>query len=218
MIQALTAGSTPLERNITTTDASPRSPYRRCREGKPLQCRDDVPDKIRDQLVAEEQQRLERYAPASASTPFPPINITNVLPSSHQPSMASSVDSSTHTIAGKTSFRSLEIPGTLDTAVQLYSNWQQSNFTREDPKADVQTACDTALNEGLDLEQIYTDQDYEFFVCKGVKRGVDRPVFRSLATWLVAFLVHPIYFRDLLIFGIGTRTPNSSDRKIGISS
>jgi len=62
-------------------------------QGDTLQSHDDVPEYIREQLVAEEQQRLERLpnAPANAATPLPPINITNVLPSSHQPSIAGSV-------------------------------------------------------------------------------------------------------------------------------
>jgi hypothetical protein len=64
-------------------------------QGNSLQSHDDVPDHTREQLVAEEQQRLARQpnAPANAPTPLPPINITNMLPSSHQPSIAGSVDS-----------------------------------------------------------------------------------------------------------------------------
>jgi hypothetical protein len=92
-----------------------------------------------------------------------------VLPSSHQTSTASSVDSSTYLGAAITSFHPLDLPGTLDTAVQLYSKWQQSNFTDETMKIDVQKACDAALAEGLDIEQMYTDQDYEFLVQKGVR-------------------------------------------------
>jgi hypothetical protein len=46
---------------------------------------------IANKLFAEEQQRLERQPKStSCSTPFPPINITNVSPpSSHQSPMAS---------------------------------------------------------------------------------------------------------------------------------
>jgi hypothetical protein len=54
-------------------------------QGSPLRSHNDVPRYIREQLLAKEQQRLERQPnlPASAPTPFPPINITNVLPASY---------------------------------------------------------------------------------------------------------------------------------------
>ncbi|MCJ1309530.1 hypothetical protein MMC25_003190 [Agyrium rufum] len=132
---------------------------------------------------AGEQLGLERHAPTSAPTPFPPITIINVLPSSHQPSIASFVDSLTHLEAGKTSFRSVNIPGILDAAVQLYSKWQQSNLIKEDLKTDGQIACDAALDEVLDLEQTYTDQNYKIFALKGVKRGVARRFVHDIAEW-----------------------------------
>jgi hypothetical protein len=76
-------------------------------------------------------------------------------------------------VTGVTSFCSLNIPGTFDSAVISYSQWLQSNFTREDLKLEVQKVCDAPLDEGMDLEQIYTDQDPDFFIQeKQVKRGV----------------------------------------------
>jgi hypothetical protein len=39
-------------------------------------------------------------------------------------------------------------------------------------KAEFQKACDVALADGLDLEQIHKDQDPRFFTDKGVKIGV----------------------------------------------
>jgi hypothetical protein len=154
-------------------------------QGNILRSHDDVPEYIREQLVAEEQQRNERQPkqPATAPTPYPPISITNVLPSSHQTSTASSVDSSTYSGAAPTSFHKLDLPGTLDAAVRLYSEWQQSNFDDEAIKIDVQKARDAALAEGLDLEQMYTDQDHEFFVQKGVRRGVARRYIHDIAEW-----------------------------------
>jgi hypothetical protein len=63
-------------------------------------------------------------------------------------------------------------------AVRLYSEWQQSNVTDADWKIDVQKACDVTIEDGLDLEQIYTDDDPDFFIKKGVKkRGVARRLF-----------------------------------------
>jgi hypothetical protein len=153
--------------------------------GHSVQGHEDVPDDIRERLVTEEQQRLERQpkVPVNAATPFPPINITNVLPSSQQPSIAGSVESSTQPEAGCCHFQSLNIQGFSDVAVQRYSEWQQSKVAREDLKADVVKACEAALDDGLDLEQVHADQDPEFFILKGVKRGVARRFIHDIPEW-----------------------------------
>jgi hypothetical protein len=44
-----------------------------------------------------------------------------------------------------------------DVAVRLYSEWQQSKVVNETLKTEFQKACDIALNDGLDLEQVYED-------------------------------------------------------------
>jgi hypothetical protein len=51
-------------------------------EGNKLENHDDVPDDVRQELYAVEQQRLERQQqPAhQASKSMPPIHITNVMP------------------------------------------------------------------------------------------------------------------------------------------
>jgi hypothetical protein len=154
-------------------------------QGNTLRSHDDVPEHVREQLFAEEWQRLERQPnlPVSAPTPFPPINITNVLPASHQSSIASSVDSSTSLKAHPANIISLDIPGPRDVAVRLYSEWQQSNVADERLKTEFQKACDVSLDDGLDLEQVYEDQDPEFFIQSGVKRGVARRFVRDIAGW-----------------------------------
>jgi len=63
----------------------------------------------------------------------------------------------------------LDVPGFLDTAVEEYSNWQQSRVKREDQKDDIQKMCDTALEHGLDVQQLYEDQDPDFFISRGIK-------------------------------------------------
>jgi hypothetical protein len=69
-------------------------------QGNTLWSHDDVLEYIREQLFAEEQQRLDRRPnlPLNVSTPFPPVDITNVLPSSHQSSITDSVDTSTTSV------------------------------------------------------------------------------------------------------------------------
>ena len=91
------------------------------------------------------------------------------------------MDSSTPLVAYFFSFSLLDILGPLDVAVRLYSEWQQLNVTDASWKIDIQTACDVAIDDGLDLEQIYTDNDPDFFIKNGVKkRGVARRFVRDI--------------------------------------
>jgi len=41
-----------------------------------------------------------------------------------------------------------------------------------------------ALDDGLDLEQVYEDQDPEFFIRSGMKQGVARPFVNNNAGWV----------------------------------
>jgi hypothetical protein len=59
-------------------------------------------------------------------------------------------------------------------AVKMYREWQQSNVIDETLKGEFRKACDATLNDGLDLEQVYEDQDPNFYIQSGVKRGVAR--------------------------------------------
>lgn len=100
-------------------------------QGGQLRTHDDVPEDIRQQLYAEEQQQVERQQKTTkASVPsLPPITITNVLPGTP------------HSIATQPvvtpSTPRLVIPGFLDTALEEYSGWQQSRVRSESRKADI---------------------------------------------------------------------------------
>jgi len=155
-------------------------------QGGILQSHNDVPNNIREQLFAEEQERLERRPQqlVSCPTPFPPINITNVLPSSsNQSPLAVSGDSTVASVIGSTGIVDLEIPGPRDVAVKLYSEWQQSKVVDETLKIEFQKACDIALDDGLDLEQISEDQDPGLFIQSGVKRGIARRFVADIDRW-----------------------------------
>lgn len=147
-----------------------------------LQSHDDVPDDLREQLYREEQQDLEhqrkRRAPSLAS--YPPINITNVLPG--QVSAGYSTLESTE-VEPLRHFVHLQIPGPRDVAVKRYSDWQCSQVTDRTLKMEYKKACDLTLADGLDLELVFEDQDAEFYVEKGVKRGVARRFVRDIENW-----------------------------------
>lgn len=159
-----------------------RSMIKRVEEGHILQTHDDVPRDIREQLYAEEHQDLERQRKRTASSPagYPPINITNVMPGQSPPAETSFSTASTP--ASRASTR-LDIPGLRDMAVRRYSDWQCSQVGDESLKTEYQKACDLTLDDGLDLEQVYEDQDAQFYVDKGVKRGIARRFVRDIEVW-----------------------------------
>ena len=89
---------------------------------------------------------------------------------------------STETAPSKSSAR-LEIPGLRDIAVQRYSNWQCSQVGDKTLKMQYRKACDLTLADGLDLEDVYEDQDAGCYVDKGVKRSVARRFVSDIGTW-----------------------------------
>ena len=166
-----------------------RSLIRYVEQGYELQTHDDVPEDIREQLYAEEQQWLERRQRATNTTTgtFPPINITNVLPTQpyQAPLGASAAGTPPSDIPSiSTPVNRLDIPGHRDAAVKKYSDWQQSQVIDKTLKLEFQKACDVTLADGLDLEQIYQDQDPEFFIEKGIKRGIARRFVGDINQWI----------------------------------
>jgi len=146
-------------------------------QGGQLRSHDDVPEDVRQQLYAEEQQQLERQRRATHSAPagHAPIHITNVLPGpSHSTSDSTKVQAKPR----------LDVPGFLDAAVEEYSDWQQSRVRREDQKDDIRNMCDMALEHGLDLQQLHDDQDPDFFILRGIKIGVARRFIRDIEHWV----------------------------------
>ena len=145
--------------------------------GYVLNSQEDVPEDVRGQLYAEEQQRHERRSTAAAAaTPgFPPITITNVMPSpSHGSPLTTSASETPTSEKPYSASVGLNIPGPRDVAVAAYSEWQRSNVVDEAQKVEYQKACDATLQDMLDLEQVFADQDVDFYIQKGVKRGIAR--------------------------------------------
>jgi hypothetical protein len=176
-----------------------RALVRLVEQGHRLESHYDVPENIRDQLYAESQRRLERRPTASgAPTPsLPPITINNVMPSpaSDSPSTAS-VNSTTTSRQRPLGNRCLDIPGPRDIAVAAYSDWQQSKVVDQMLQLEYQKACDATLRDGLDLEQVFEDQDADFFIQSGVKRGVARRFVRDIEVWAELYKVEHTEDRD----------------------
>ena len=154
-----------------------RSLIRHVEEGGVLETHDDVPNDIREQLYAEEQQDVERQRKRRASTiaSLPPINITNVLPSQTPTSSIEMVPSKPSS--------PLEILGQLDVAVRKYSEWQCSRVINKSLKMEYQKVYQMTLAEGLDLELIYEEQNAQFYIDKGIKIGIAQRFVRDIKRW-----------------------------------
>lgn len=152
------------------------------KQGNVLNSHDDVPQHLRDQLHLEERQRLEREPKANnVSSPFPPINITNVLPPSQSP--MTGPDAPTQGAIRSCGNVCLAIPGPWDLAVKEYTEWQQSNVVDEKLKAEFSRACEVVLEDGMGLEQVYEDQNPGFFVRNGIKSGIARRFISGIKAW-----------------------------------
>ncbi|KAM0157264.1 hypothetical protein ACHAPG_004758 [Botrytis cinerea] len=157
-------------------------------QGHELQKHEDVPEGIREQLYAEEQQWLKRRQRTSnmSTASFPPINITNVLPqNAYQMPLETSPARTLPSNLPPTlvPVTRLDIPGPRDVAVKNYSHWQQSKVNDDILKAEFRKACDITLADGLDLEQVYEDRDPTFFIDKGVKGGIARRFVDDIDQW-----------------------------------
>jgi hypothetical protein len=159
-------------------------------KGGILDAHADMSDMIREQLYAEEQQYLGRkQRDTSFLTNGIPINI-NVLPT--QPSLASvtTAPSTTPPLSDGHHTNNLNIPGPRDDAVKEYTEWQESNVTDGKLKADFRKACNVALENGLDLVQVYKDQDPDFFIKHGVKIGIARHFVDDISVWAKRYEVN----------------------------
>ncbi|KAK2810293.1 hypothetical protein FQN50_003024 [Emmonsiellopsis sp. PD_5] len=152
-----------------------------------IETHDDIPDAIRKEIYDEEKQLLKRKQKGHntvTGSSCPPINI-NVLPTPSSQSLMTSTPSSTEaTLPRTTDSDSIDIPGFLDEAVEEYARWQLSRVSSEVFKQHVRKACDVALENCLDLQQIYEDNDPDFFVNHGVKTGVARRFVRDVSRWV----------------------------------
>ena len=143
-------------------------------QGGVVETYDDIPDNLREQLYAEENQRLERRKKSSDSSTCGstchPIHF-------HLPSQ---VPTPTPTAAAECTSPApkqtdpIDIPGLLDIAVKDYATWHQSRVSSETFGENIQKARDVGLENCLDLKQIHEDQDPDFF-CQKRRQSRSRP-------------------------------------------
>ncbi|SPJ84211.1 uncharacterized protein FTOL_10728 [Fusarium torulosum] len=156
------------------------------RLGNTLQSHDGVPPDVRDLLYAEEEQSIQRKRKRrSSSADARPVNITNVMPTR---AGYPSDNNDTRTPSGSVERslyapKYLGIPGMRDVNVRKYCSWHCSKNDNNAWKMEYKKTCDLTLDEELDLEQIRLDQDAEFFMDKGVKKGIAKRWVSDVEVW-----------------------------------
>ncbi len=159
-------------------------------DGHTLETHDDVPQKIRDELYAEEQQSLKRHQKATrtSNASHPPITITNVLPAPHYQTshlVSSLAGTPAPDMPSKsTPIDRLNIPSPRDKAVEDYCAWQKSQVMKPALKVEYQKACDVIIEDGMDLELIRWDPNPDFLIKRGVKKGIAEHVVGDIDYWV----------------------------------
>lgn len=155
-----------------------------------LECQDNIPEAVREELFLEEQQKLESLQSKSSKilTPgsCPPININFIggqpqLQPSATNSIAASATSPPH---NRRIANQLIINGPRDIAVREYSAWQETNVVNANLKAQFQHTYDVTLTNGLDLKQIHKDHNPGFFIENGVTVGIARRFVSDISIWV----------------------------------
>ncbi|CAI7580189.1 unnamed protein product [Penicillium pancosmium] len=157
-------------------------------QGGILDTYDDVPDSLREQLYAEEKQRVEKKKKPSESATIgsvcPPININNFLPTGSSQVSIPAILPSEAAPTQSGCAEPIVVHGLLDVAVEEYTEWQHSRVSNEAFRDNIDKARDVTLENCLDLTQIYVDQDPGFFVKHGVKVGAARRFVHDIGVWV----------------------------------
>jgi len=163
-----------------------KSLIRHVEEGGQLESHADVPEMVREQLYAEQQERSQRKQKTSTGDggSLPPITINNVLPGSRgSDSLVRPEAAENNTTPRALTPRDFELPGFRDVALNEYSEWHQSRVFDASLKADFKKARDVALENALDLDLIHEENDPDFFEKQGVKRGTAKRFVRDIERW-----------------------------------
>jgi hypothetical protein len=140
-----------------------------------LRTEDDIPDWFHEQLKAEERVLKSKSKDKDSSgrgATDPPINIVLPAQTLTSPVPATSLAGASEMLPASTPrCKRLNIPGPRDVALKNYSEWHASNVDDYDLKNDYRKACEVALENGLDLQQIFNRPDPRFFTDRKLKIG-----------------------------------------------
>ncbi|KAK0367742.1 hypothetical protein CLIM01_14901 [Colletotrichum limetticola] len=144
-------------------------------QGHNLDTHDDVPEEIRAQLYAQEQQgrKRKRQDSGSDSAGHVPVIIHN-----HIPDYVAASDRASPDLGSPVSPPSRPLPlcvtGLRDDAVEAYCKWHCSKVRSPTQKRYFELTYNLTIERGLDLELVHEDNDAQFFIKQGVLEGVAR--------------------------------------------
>ncbi|PTB49516.1 hypothetical protein M431DRAFT_500287 [Trichoderma harzianum CBS 226.95] len=120
-------------------------------KGHSMQTHNDIPERIREELHAEQQQQAERDCP----TGLPVIHIHNA-PSNANAGASSSIPSTPEMVFPTSP--TFDIQGSREDAVKAYVVWQCSKVSSQEQKSFYNLAQSLTLDHGICLYMIYTNQ------------------------------------------------------------
>ncbi|PYH93704.1 hypothetical protein BO71DRAFT_327069 [Aspergillus ellipticus CBS 707.79] len=121
-------------------------------------------------------RKQKKELPPPISAPVPAIGAQSLLAQPAQSAQASTQQSAPPP-------ERLMIPGLRDVALRAYCEWQESYVQDAVLKVEFRKARDVAHANGFDLEQIYFDNDPQFFIENGVKKGIARRFVTDIKQW-----------------------------------
>lgn len=164
-------------------------------DGNKLEDQKDLPPFIRDLIYKkdmEEAQRKEdkRKRRSSFSGSYP-IQITNVLPGSSNRASSSTPPrlnaGDADVASGIHKHAEWSIPEPRDDAIKRYCIWHCARVSSDVWKASLQKAATITFRQGLDLKDMYEDQDLDLFVKDakaGILHGIARSWVRDVKKWV----------------------------------
>lgn len=156
-------------------------------QGGTISDHDDVPDFIRQEIVGAEEQRQNKPKSSHHRGSFyPPINITNVLPTpptsvTHQ--MTADHELTLAPAARLDSTLRLTVHGYLDQAVLDYTDWKVSQTISDIWKDGFRCAGDIALQLGLYLDLPYK-KGKKVFDGYDIPEGLVEQYARDIPIWI----------------------------------
>jgi hypothetical protein len=166
-----------------------RSLVKFVQRGGKLETHSDIPEDVRTQLYAKEQQHLDRKRKRRDLDPSPaghtPMIINNYIPVNSGQALSGGSKRSTLDVTNGSARRlCLSIPGLRDDAVEAYCEWHCSKVRRQDQKQHYRLACDLILERGFDLDLIHEENDAQFYIERGVLEDVARRFVRDVKDFL----------------------------------
>jgi hypothetical protein len=162
-------------------------------DGGILRTENDIPDWFHEQLKTEEKvlktKSKDKGSSAHGGT-CSPINIVLPAQTLSSPTPATTPATAPDMPPSSTlRCKRLDISGPRDVAVKKYSVWHASKVDGYDLENDYRKACQVALENGLDLQQIVNRPDPNFFIEREVKIGTAHRFVDDIIEWVENYRV-----------------------------